>query len=133
MPEALSPWFRLKIWGEYACFSRPENKVERVSYPIITPSAARGVIESILWKPQIAWRIGQIDRLRVPVFQQVRRNEVMSKASVDRSAMVIDETRQQRGILSQNTRQCSNGGRVPASASSVPVSAHASSLLSLGC
>ena len=69
------------------------------SYAIMTPSAARGVLESILWKPQIAWRIERIDRLRLPVFQQVRRNEVQSKASLDRSAIVVDETRQQRAAL----------------------------------
>jgi CRISPR-associated protein Cas5d len=99
MPDSLSRPFRLKLWGKYACFSRPEHKVERVSYPIITPSAARGAIESILWKPQIDWRIEQIDRLHAPVFQQVRRNEVQSKASVDRSEIVIDEARQQRAAL----------------------------------
>lgn len=99
MTDHLSRPFRLKLWGAYACFARPEMKVERVSYPTMTPSAARGALESILWKPQIAWRIDRIDRLRPPVFQQVRRNEVQSKASSERSAIIIDETRQQRAAL----------------------------------
>lgn len=99
MPDPFSRPFRLKLWGSYACFARPEMKVERVSYPIITPSAARGAIESILWKPQIEWRIDRVDRLRPVVFQQIRRNEVESKASPDREAIIIDETRQQRAAL----------------------------------
>jgi len=99
MPDPFSRPFRLKLRGNYACFARPEMKVERVSYPIITPSAARGAIESILWKPQIKWRIDRIDRLRPPVFQQIRRNEVESKASPDRAGIIIDQTRQQRAAL----------------------------------
>jgi CRISPR-associated protein Cas5d len=91
--------FRVKVWGDYGCFTRPEMKVERVSYPIMTPAAARGVIESILWKPQLTWRINRIDRLRPPVFQQVRRNEVGSKASPDRPAILIESVRQQRATL----------------------------------
>lgn len=49
--------FRLKVWGEYACFTRPEMKVERVSYDVMTPSAARGILEAVLWKPAIRWQI----------------------------------------------------------------------------
>ncbi len=99
MQDPFSRPSRLKLWGEYACFARPEMKVERVSYPIMTPSAARGAVESILWKPQIEWRIDRIDRLRPPIFQQIRRNEVESKASPDRPAIIIDETRQQRAAM----------------------------------
>jgi CRISPR-associated protein Cas5d len=66
---------------------------------MMTPSAARGVIESILWKPQFSWRIDRIDRLRPPVFQQVRRNEVGSRASPDRPAIIIEAVRQQRATL----------------------------------
>lgn len=99
MEDQFSSPFRLKLWGTYACFARPEMKVERVSYPTMTPSAARGALESILWKPQIAWRIDRIDRLRPPIFQQVRRNEVESKASTDRPAIIVDEARQQRAGL----------------------------------
>ena len=99
MTDHISRPFRLKVWGNYACFARPEMKVERVSYPIMTPSAARGVLESILWKPQIFWRIERIDRLHAPIFQQVRRNEVQSKASPDRIEIIISEARQQRAAL----------------------------------
>jgi CRISPR-associated protein Cas5d len=94
-----SSLFRLLLWGDHACFSRPEMKVERVSYPIMTPAAARGALEAILWKPQIAWRIERIDRLRPPKFEQVRRNEVELKASPDRAAIVVDQVRQQRAAL----------------------------------
>ena len=51
---------KLKVWGDYACFSRPEMKVERVSYDVMTPSAARGVLEAIHFKPAIVWRIDRI-------------------------------------------------------------------------
>lgn len=73
---------KLKVWGERACFTRPEMKVERVSYDVITPSAARGILEAIHWKPAIRW---VIDRLRVlkPIrFESVRRNEIAKKISV---------------------------------------------------
>jgi CRISPR-associated protein Cas5d len=56
----------VKVWGRYACFTRPENKVERLSYPIITPSAAVGVLESIYWKPQFRWEITEIGVLPHP-------------------------------------------------------------------
>ncbi|MFW6287523.1 MAG: type I-C CRISPR-associated protein Cas5c [bacterium] len=67
---------KLKVWGEYACFSRPEMKVERVSYDVITPSAARGIIEAIHWKPAIKWVIDKIHVLNPIVFDNIRRNEV---------------------------------------------------------
>ena len=68
--------FRLKVSGENACFTRPEMKVERVSYDVMTPSAARGILEAILWKPAISWRILQIDVLKPIKWESVRRNEV---------------------------------------------------------
>ncbi len=68
--------FRLKVSGENACFTRPEMKVERVSYDVMTPSAARGILEAILWKPAIRWRILQIDVLNPIKWESVRRNEV---------------------------------------------------------
>lgn len=67
---------RLKVWGDYACFSRPEMKVERVSYDVITPSAARGILEAIHWKPAINWVIDKIYVLNPIVFDNIRRNEV---------------------------------------------------------
>ncbi len=72
---------RLRVWGERACFTRPEMKVERVSYDVPTPSAARGILEAIHWKPAIVWRIDRIhvlNRIRVASF---RRNELGAKAS----------------------------------------------------
>ncbi len=66
----------LKVWGENACFTRPEMKVERVSYDVITPSAARGIIEAIHWKPAIRWVIDRIHVLEPIRFENIRRNEV---------------------------------------------------------
>ncbi len=71
--------FRIEVWGEFACFSRPEMKVERVSYDMLTPSAARGLLEAIYWHPGMRWIV---DRIRVanPIrFTNVRRNEVTEK------------------------------------------------------
>lgn len=70
---------KLRVWGDYACFTRPEMKVERVSYDVMTPSAARGILEAIHWKPAIRWVIDKIHVLRPIKFDNVRRNEVSSK------------------------------------------------------
>lgn len=70
---------RLKVWGDYACFTRPEMKVERVSYDVMTPSAARGILEAIYWKPAIRWVIDRIHVLNEIRFENIRRNEVGSK------------------------------------------------------
>lgn len=72
---------KLYIWGDYACFTRPEMKVERVSYDVITPSAARGILAGIHWKPAIRWVIDRIYVLKPIRFESVRRNEVGSKIS----------------------------------------------------
>jgi CRISPR-associated protein Cas5d len=72
---------KLHIWGDYACFTRPEMKVERVSYDVITPSAARGILEAIHWKPAIRWVIDKIHVLQPVRFESIRRNEVGSKIS----------------------------------------------------
>lgn len=69
----------LRVWGDYACFTRPEMKVERVSYDCMTPSAARGILEAIHWKPQITWVIDRIHVLKPIRFTSVRRNEVAHK------------------------------------------------------
>ena len=71
----------IKVWGDFACFTRPEMKVERVSYPVMTPSAARGVLEAVLWKPEFAWRIEEILVLREIRYFSILRNEVNSRAS----------------------------------------------------
>lgn len=70
---------KLRVWGDYACFTRPEMKVERVSYDVMTPSAARGILEAIHWKPAIRWVVDRIHVLRPIRFDNVRRNEVSSK------------------------------------------------------
>lgn len=75
------PPLKVKVWGEYACFTRPELKVERVSYPVMTPSAARGVLEAIFWKPEMEWRVRQIDVLKEIRHFSILRNEVNSKAA----------------------------------------------------
>ena len=72
---------KLHVWGDYACFTRPEMKVERVSYDVMTPSAARGILEAIHWKPAIRWHVDRIHVLRPIQFQSIRRNEVGVKAS----------------------------------------------------
>jgi CRISPR-associated protein Cas5d len=99
---------KLLVWGERACFTRPEMKVERVSYDVITPSAARGILEAIHWKPAIRWVIDSIQVLKPIRFESIRRNEVGSKlsaASVKRAMVagrtdelvtLVDEDRQQR-------------------------------------
>lgn len=75
----------VKVWAQMACFTRPEMKVERVTYPVITPSAARGVLEAVYWKPQLTWRIREVAVLKPIKFQSVMRNEVNTRAS-DRTA-----------------------------------------------
>jgi CRISPR-associated protein Cas5d len=99
---------RLKVAGEHACFTRPEMKVERVSYDVMTPSAARGILEAIHWKPAIRWVIDKIHVLNPIHFQSIRRNEVGSKVSTGKikAAMshrsleglhiLVEEDRQQR-------------------------------------
>lgn len=102
--------FRLRVKGENACFTRPEMKVERVSYDVITPSAARGIFEAILWKPAIRWRILQIDVLKPITWESVRRNEVgktMAKPTAAHLAggrhkpleLFVEKERQQRAGL----------------------------------
>ena len=72
---------RVKVYGDFACWTRPENKVERVSYECMTPSAARNILDAICWKPEMRWVVTSITVLRPIVFQAVRRNEVQSKVS----------------------------------------------------
>ena len=97
----------LHVWGDYACFTRPEMKVERVSYDVMTPSAARGVLEAVHWKPAIRWVVDRITVLRPVRFESLRRNEVGHKigAGSARTAMnagrgdlalVVEDDRQQR-------------------------------------
>lgn len=105
---------KLHVWGPYACFTRPEMKVERVSYDVMTPSAARGILEAIHWKPAIVWVIDRIHVLRPIRFQTFRRNEVgskvpvakvktaMSRDSLEGLGLAVDEDRQQRATIALN-------------------------------
>ena len=74
---------RVKVWGDYALFSRPEMKVERCSYDVMTPSAARGILEAVYWHPGIRWIIDKIYVNKPIQFTSVRRNEVKSKVSAN--------------------------------------------------
>ena len=91
--------FILEISGELACFTRPELKVERVSYPVITPSAARNILMAILWKPAIRWRILRIEILKPIQWVYVRRNEVGVKMSDRSQGLYIEDNRQQRASM----------------------------------
>jgi CRISPR-associated protein Cas5d len=109
MQRARSPTLSLRASGPLACFTRPELKVERVSYPVMTPSAARGLLEAVLWKPAIAWHVERIRVLAPIKFTAFRRNEVNSKASGPTAAVVAnggpppvlfaDEDRAQRNTV----------------------------------
>jgi CRISPR-associated protein Cas5d len=104
----MSYGIKLHIWGDYACFTRPEMKVERVSYDVITPSAARGILEAIHWKPAIRWQVDRIHVLKPIRFESLRRNELggkvsarnvgtaMTKKSTQGLYTLIEEDRQQR-------------------------------------
>lgn len=99
---------KLLVWGERACFTRPEMKVERVSYDVITPSAARGILEAIHWKPAICWVVDSIQVLSPIRFESIRRNEVSGKLSavgvakamkaghIGEVVTVVEDSRQQR-------------------------------------
>ncbi len=95
----------LEISGDYALFSRPEMKVERVSYDIITPSAARGILEAIYWKPQIRWIIDQITVINPISFTNIRRNEISKKATKPKAALVKEGGTDQLGIYVDQNRQ----------------------------
>jgi CRISPR-associated protein Cas5d len=102
--------FVLEVRGEWACFTRPEMKVERVSYDVITPSAARAVFEAVFYKPAVAWQIRRVEVLAPIRWMNLRRNEVASVVSTrnvqqamkDGSgtlSLYVDEDRQQRAAL----------------------------------
>jgi len=103
----MSYGIKLRVWGDYALFTRPEMKVERVSYDVMTPSAARGILEAIYWKPAILWVIDRIHVLRPVRFDNIRRNELANRVSVNNTDMVegkpvcryIEDDRQQRASM----------------------------------
>lgn len=96
----------IRVWGDYACFTRAEFKVERVSYPVITPAAARGIVEAIYWKPQLRYRIRRIGILKLGTQTTILRNEISSrqsetpkKSSPTNHYLVVENERQQRTSL----------------------------------
>ena len=90
----------LEVWGDYACFTRPELKVERVSYDVITPSAARAIFEAILFKKYaMRWQVTKIEVLKPIKWTSVRRNEVGATANTKSSGIYIEDKRQQKNTL----------------------------------
>ena len=90
----------LELWGDYACFTRPELKVERVSYDVITPSAARAIFEAILFKRYaMRWQVTKIEVLNPIKWASVRRNEVGATASTKSASIYIEDKRQQKNTL----------------------------------
>ncbi|HPB87814.1 MAG: type I-C CRISPR-associated protein Cas5 [Thermotogaceae bacterium] len=97
--------FVLEVWGEYACFTRPEMKVERVSYDVITPSAARAIFEAIFWKPAIRWHVRKIEILSPIRWASVRRNEIGAVMSDRTDGLFIEDYRQQKaGLILRDVR-----------------------------
>lgn len=95
----------LEVWGDYACFTRPEMKVERVSYDVMTPSAARAIFESILWKPAIKWKVTKIEVLNPIKWISVRRNEIGKKVTNPTSKQIAGESDLPEGIYIEDERQ----------------------------
>lgn len=88
---------KVKVTGDYACFTRPDLKVERMTYPCMTPSAARGILDSILWKPEFQWYVRQIQVLKPIRFATIKRNEINTKQG--RNPILIEEKRAQRNSI----------------------------------
>jgi len=97
--------FCLEVSGDYACFTRPEMKVERVSYDVITPSAARAIFEAIFWKPAIRWQITQIEVLNPIKWITVRRNEVGKVFPAPSARQMNGESREPMGMYVEGERQ----------------------------
>lgn len=88
---------KLKVTGDYACFTRPDLKVERMTYPCMTPSAARGILDSILWKPEFQWYIRRIVLLNPIKYASIRRNEINIKQG--KTPIIIEDKRAQRNSI----------------------------------
>jgi len=108
--------FVVEVWGDFACFTRPEAKVERLSYQVMTPSAARGILDAIYAKPQeFSWRIDQIEVLNPIQFIPLRRNEVKDKISAnevkkamkggDLAPIIVDGTKEMLGTDAKGRTQ----------------------------
>ena len=94
---------KLEVWGEYACFTRPEMKVERMSYDVITPSAARGLIESIYWHPGLRWTIDKIYVLNPINFVPFKRNEIKNKANMANALSAMNGSKKELSIIQNST------------------------------
>lgn len=90
---------RLKVTGDFACYTRPDLKVERMSYPCMTPSAARGILEAILWKPEFQWFVRKIIVLNPIKFASIKRNEISKKQNPKGQPIEITENRVQRNSI----------------------------------
>lgn len=95
----------LEVWGDYACFTRPEMKVERVSYDVMTPSAARAIFEAILWKPAIRWNVTKIEVLNPIKWISVRRNEVGRRVSNPTAKQLSGALGEPMGVFVEDERQ----------------------------
>ena len=93
IPSAPPNRVTIRVWGDFACFTRPEMKVERVSYPVITPSAARGILEAIYWEPQMYYLIDSIHIIKRGRWISFRRNEVTAVISMDNVKSWMNGTR----------------------------------------
>ena len=82
---------QVEVWGDYACFTRPEMKTERVSYDVMTPSAARGLLDSLYWHPGLRWVIDRIHVCAPIRFTNIRRNEVKDVISARRAKTVMEK------------------------------------------
>jgi CRISPR-associated protein Cas5d len=96
--------FSLEVTGPFACFTRPEMKVERVSYDVMTPSAARAIFEAILWKPQMRWRVHRIEVLKPIRWVNLRRNEVKEKVLTSSVERAMKESKGQLGLNIEEDR-----------------------------
>lgn len=97
----MSYGIRVHVWGDYALFSRPELKVERCSYDMITPSAARGLLESVYWHPGLKYHIDRIYVCKPIRFTSVRRNEIKSKVLASSAMSIMNGSRKDISISSK--------------------------------
>lgn len=103
MPNDFPP-LEVKVWGNYACFTRPEMKVERVSYEVMTPSAARGILQAIFWKPEFNWQVREIEVLNPIRRMSVRRNEVKSKINPSEAKRWAEDGNEDKRFLADKKR-----------------------------
>lgn len=101
----MSYGIKLHVWGDWALFSRPEMKAERVTYDVMTPSAARGILEAVYWKPEMAWEVFAIHVLKPVRFANVRRNEVEAVAVIPSDDLIHGREGGSLGIAIDESRQ----------------------------